>query len=332
MAQSERMNAVLVGEGDGPNKLRLGQTEKPGPGPGEVLIAVEAAGVNRPDLLQRDGLYPPPPGASEILGLEVAGRVEAVGERVDAGMKGRTVCALLPGGGYADYAVASAEGLLPIPDGLSLIEAASLPETFFTVWSNVFDRAGLQPGERFLVHGGTSGIGVAAIQLAKAFGAEVFTTAGSDAKCAAARELGADHAINYRDADYREAVLAATGGKGVDVVLDMVGGSYLERNVACMAPDGRHVSIAFLGGSKAELNFLPVMLKRLVLTGSTLRIRPVAFKAVIAAQLEAKVWPLLAAGKIRPVVDRTFPMTQAAEAHAHMESSAHIGKIVLVRD
>ena len=329
MSPSKSMKAVFIGEGEGPRKLHLSEVPVPDPGPGEVLIEVAAAGVNRPDLLQREGLYPPPPGASEILGLEVAGRVVALGDGVEPSLEGRTVCALLPGGGYAQYAVAAAEGLLPVPEGLTTLEAASLPETYFTVWSNVFDRAGLVPGERFLVHGGTSGIGVAAVQLAKAFGAEVFTTAGSEAKCEFARALGADHAINYREADFVEVVKAATDGQGVNVVLDMVGGAYLERNIACLAPEGRHVSIAFLEGAKAEVNFLPVMLKRLVLTGSTLRIRPVAFKAAIARQLEARVWPLFADGRLRPVVDRAYPLAEASEAHARMEGGAHMGKIML---
>ena len=329
MSAAQTMKAVLVGEGEGPKKLTLGEIAVPEPGPGEVLIEVAAAGVNRPDLLQREGLYPPPPGASDVLGLEVAGRVVKCGEGAQAALEGRMVCALLPGGGYAEYAVAAADGLLPLPKGLSALEAASLPETYFTVWSNLFDRAGLKAGERFLVHGGTSGIGVAAIQLAKAFGAEVFATAGSGTKCEFARQLGADHAINYREADFVEVVKAATGGTGVNVVLDMVGGPYLDRNIAALAPEGRHVSIAFLEGAKAEVNFLPVMLKRLVLTGSTLRIRPVAFKAAIARQLAEKVWPLFETGQIRPVVDRAFPLADASEAHARMEGGAHMGKIML---
>ncbi len=322
-----QMRAVAITEPGGPEVLRLSTLPTPRPGEGEVLIQVAAAGVNRPDIVQRQGSYPPPPGAPDTPGLEIAGTVIATGEGVTWPAPGTEVCALVAGGGYAEYCVAPAATCLPVPEGLSLTQAAALPETFFTVWSNVFDRAGLQPGEHFLVHGGTSGIGTTAIQLAAAFGARVAATAGSAQKCQTCLALGAELAIPYREEDFVQRLKDAWGG--VDVILDMVGGDYLARNIACLRAEGRHVSIAFLQGSKVTVDFMPVMLKRLTLTGSTLRAREVAFKAAIARALKAKVWPLLAAGKVRPVIDSTFPLDAAAEAHARMESSVHIGKIVL---
>ena len=306
-------------------------TERPDPvaSAGEVLIAVEAAGVNRPDVLQRLGVYPPPPGASDLPGLEVAGRIVGLGDGVTGWSEGDAVCALVSGGGYADLCTAPVETLLPWPDGFDAVQAAALPETFFTVWSNVFERGSLGHGETLLVHGGTSGIGTTAIQLAKAFGAKAFTTAGSDEKCAFCRALGADLAVNYKSDDFVAAVQEATDGAGVHVVLDMVGGDYVPRNLKCLAAGGRHVTIAFLSGAKTEINLAAVMLKRLVLTGSTLRARDTAFKGAIAKQLHTLVWPLLSAGSIGPVIDRTYPLAQAADAHRHMESSAHKGKIML---
>ncbi len=322
------MTAVEIREPGGPEVLVPVSRPVPAPGPGEVLIKVAAAGVNRPDVLQRQGGYPPPPGASDIPGLELAGEVVALGEGAERWAPGDRVTALVAGGGYAEYCSAPAVQCLPIPQGLDLVEAAALPETFFTVWSNVFDRGGLQAGESFLVHGGSSGIGTTAIQLARAFGARVFATAGSAEKCRACEDLGAERAINYREEDFVEVVKTATGG-GVDVILDMVGGDYIQRDIKALAPDGRLVFIAFLGGSTAEVNFLPMMIKRLTLTGSTLRIRPIEFKAAIARELEAKVWPLIAQGQIGPVLHQRFPLAQAAQAHGLMESGTHIGKIVL---
>ena len=320
------MRAITTTGFGGAEVLELGHVETPKPGPGDVLISVHAAGVNRPDIVQRQGAYPPPPGASDILGLEVAGRVVALGADVGGLTVGDQVCALVTGGGYAEYCVAPRATCLAIPDGLSSIEAAAIPETFFTVWSNVFDRAKLKSGETFLVHGGTSGIGTTAIQLAKAFGAKVFTTAGSDEKCQTCKDLGADLAINYKTTDFVDAVKEAGGA---DVILDMVGGSYLARNIKCLKADGRHVSIAFLEGAVAEINFMSVMMKRLTLTGSTLRARDVDFKAAIALALIEHVWPLMETGKLGPLVDSTFPLAQAREAHRLMESNAHKGKIVL---
>jgi putative PIG3 family NAD(P)H quinone oxidoreductase len=322
------MTAIEIREPGGPEVLVPASRPVPSAGPGEVLIKVAAAGVNRPDVLQRKGGYPPPPGASDIPGLELAGQVVALGEGAERWTLGDRVTALVAGGGYAEYCSAPAAQCLPIPEGLDLAEAAALPETFFTVWSNVFDRGGLQAGESFLVHGGSSGIGTTAIQLARAFGSRVFATAGSAGKCRACEELGAERAINYREEDFVEVVKAATDG-GVDVILDMVGGDYIPRDIKALAPDGRLVFIAFLGGSTAEVNFLPMMIKRLTLTGSTLRIRPIGFKAAIAQQLETKVWPLIAQGRIRPVMHQRFPLAEAAQAHGLMESSTHIGKIVL---
>jgi NADPH:quinone reductase len=323
------MRAVEISAPGAPEVLRPAIRAVPRPGPGEILIRVHAAGVNRPDALQRAGAYAPPPDASDLPGLEAAGEVAAVGPGVARWHEGDAVCALLPGGGYAEFVVTAADHALPVPPGLSMREAAGLCETFFTVWTNVFERGRLRAGEAFLVHGGSSGIGTTAIQLAAARGARVFATAGSPEKCAACLRLGAERAINYRDEDFVAIVKGATGGRGVDVILDMVGGSYLPRDVAALAPDGRLVMIAFLEGPKAELNFAQVMTKRLTITGSTLRPQSVEAKARIAAALEREVWPLLASGRIRPVLDEAFPLEEAAAAHQRMESSAHIGKIVL---
>ena len=324
------MTAIEISEPGGPGVLAPAEREVPEPGPGEVLVAVEAAGVNRPDVMQRQGLYPPPPGASDIPGLEIAGTVASLGDGVDTPAVGSRVCALVSGGGYAEYCAAPAPLCLPVPAGLDSVEAAALPETFFTVWTNVYDRARLAEGESLLVHGGSSGIGTTAIQLAKAFGAAVYVTAGSKSKCDACLALGADAAINYRDEDFVERVGALTGGRGVDVVLDMIAGDYLARNLKCLAVEGRLVIIAVQHGPKVEqLNVLPVMLRRLTVTGSTLRPRSVEQKAAIAHALHAKVWPLLAAGAVRPVVHARFPLGDAAGAHRLMESSEHVGKIVL---
>jgi len=326
------MTAIEITEPGGPEVLKPGVRPTPEAGPGEVLIRVAAAGVNRPDVMQRQGLYPAPPGASDIPGLEVAGTVAVLGDGVSEGAGkwavGDAVTALVTGGGYAEYCTADQGSCLPVPGGLSMTEAAALPETFFTVWTNVFERANLQPGEAFLVHGGSSGIGTAAIQIASRLGARVIATAGSAEKCQACLDLGAERAVNYREEDF---VTAAKefGGKGVNVILDMVGGDYIQRNIKALAADGRLVNIAYLKGSKAEVDFLPVMLKRLSVTGSTLRIQPPARKAEIAAALAQKVWPLIEAGEIKPVIHATFPLDQAAKAHACMESGKHIGKIVL---
>ena len=325
----ETMTAIEITSPGGPEVLKPGTRPVPKPGSGEVLIAVGAAGINRPDVFQRKGHYDPPPGAPDIPGLEVAGTVAALGPDVTDLQVGDAVCALVAGGGYAEFCTAPAVQCLPIPAGMSVVEAAALPETFFTVWSNVFDRGMLKSGETLLVHGGSSGIGTTAIQLGKAAGARVFTTAGSAEKCAACEKLGADRAINYREEDFAAVVKELTGGKGVDVVLDMVGGDYIPRSISCMAPDGRHVSIAFLRGSKAEIDFNRVMRSRLTLTGSTLRPRPIADKAAIAGRLKEHVWPKLSDGTIRPVIHATFPLAEAAAGHALMESSQHIGKIVL---
>lgn len=310
----------------------MAERPMPVPGVGEVLIRVSASGVNRPDVLQRTGHYPVPPGASDLPGLEVAGLIESGDEAAmaAAGLKaGDRVCALVAGGGYAAFCVAPIEQCLPIPEGLDDIAAASLPETFFTVWSNVFDRARLQPGESLLIQGGTSGIGVTAIQMAKALGASVIATAGSDEKCAACLALGADHAINYKTQDFVRAVADLTNGQGVNVVLDMVAGAYVARELECLAEDGRLVIIAVQGGVKAEINAGMVLRRRLTITGSTLRPRPVAFKAAIARSLRERVWPLLASGQIKPVIHQVFPAEQAAVAHELMESNRHIGKLVL---
>lgn len=323
------MRVIEIPVPGGPEALVPGDRPVPEPGPGEVLIRVSAAGVNRPDVFQRMGSYPPPPGASDIPGLEVAGVVVGSAGGVTWPAVGDSVCALLAGGGYAEYAVAPAVQCLPVPDGLSLAEAAALPETFFTVWSNVFDRGGLKAGESFLVHGGSSGIGTTAIQLARAFGATVYTTAGTAEKCRACERLGAKRAVNYRDEDFVEVLRGETDGQGVDVILDMVAGPYLSRDVELAAADGRIVIIAFLGGSHAELDFRPVMVKRLTITGSTLRARSSAFKGAIAQSLRRHVWPLLERGTVRPIVHARLPLEQAHRAHALMETSAHIGKIVL---
>jgi NADPH2:quinone reductase len=329
---SEVMQAVEISAFGAPEVLRLTERPMPVAGAGEVLIRVRASGVNRPDVLQRSGAYPPPPGASDLPGLEVAGVIEsgdadalaatglAVGDRV---------CALVAGGGYAEYCVAPVGQCLPVPAGFDDVQAASLPETFFTVWSNVFDRARLQAGETLLIQGGTSGIGVTAIQLAKALGARVIATAGSDDKCAACLALGADHVINYKTQDFSAVARELTDGKGVDVILDMVAGSYVAREVECLAEDGRLVIIAVQGGVKAEFNAGLVLRRRLLITGSTLRPRPVAFKEAIAASLREKVWPLLEQGRVKPIIHSVFGAARAAEAHALMESNQHIGKIVL---
>ncbi len=323
------MTVVEITEPGGPEKLVPARRPLPRPAPGEVLIRVAAAGVNRPDCLQRQGGYPPPPGASDIPGLEVAGVIVALGNGVDGWMVGDEVCALLTGGGYAEYCTAPAAQCLPIPAGLTLQQAAALPETFFTVWSNVFDRARLQPGETLLIHGGASGIGTTAIQLARALGSRVLVTVGGGEKVQPCLDLGAERVIDYRAEDFVQVVKETTGNRGVDVILDMVGGDYVQRNLSALAVEGRLVFIAFLRGAKVELNLAPVMMKRLTITGSTLRARPVEHKALIAAALRKTVWPLLASGAIRPLIDRIFPLTEAAAAHALMESNRHIGKLLL---
>jgi len=320
------MTAVEISGPGGPDVLRATTRPVPEPGAGEVLIRLAWAGVNRPDALQRAGLYAPPPGASDLPGLEGAGEIVALGAGVSDWSVGDKVCALLPGGGYAQYVTTPAAHCLPVPAGMALREAACLPETFFTVWSNVFGRGALKGGERFLVHGGSSGIGTTAIQLAHAFGARVFATAGSSEKCAVCTDLGAERAINYREEDFVE-VLRTEGG--ADLILDMVGGDYLPRNVKALADDGRLVQIAFLQGPKVALNFAQVMMRRLTITGSTLRPQGDLAKARIAEGLRAHVWPLIEAGRVAPVMDSEFPLAEAAAAHARMESSAHIGKIVL---
>jgi len=312
-----------------PEVLVPGERPLPVPGHGEVLVKVAAAGVNRPDVFQRKGLYPPPPGASDILGLEVSGEVVALGDAVSGLKLGDKVCGLLAGGGYAEYAVIPELQCLPVPGELSMLEAAALPETYFTVWSNVFDRGGLKAGETILIHGGSSGIGTTAIQLAAAMGATVYATAGTDEKCRACEALGATLAVNYKEQDFVEVFQEATDGRGVDLILDMVAGSYLERDVTLAAVDGRIVIIAFLGGTRADMDWRPVMVKRLTITGSTLRPRSVEEKGEIAASLREQVWPLLESGRIRPVISKVFPLEQAAKAHALMESSKHIGKIML---
>jgi len=323
------MKVTEIAESGGPEVLRAAIRATPQPGHGEVLIEVVAAGVNRPDVVQRQGGYPPPPGASDIPGLEVAGTIVASGAGVSTLSIGDRVCALVTGGGYAEYCPAPAAQVLPVPAGLDMIEAAALPETFFTVWSNVFDRGRLQPGERFLVHGGSSGIGTVAIQLARAFEARVFATAGSAEKCAACERLGAERAINYRDENFVEVAKTLTGGVGLDLILDMVGGNYIQRNIAALATGGRLVQIAFLAGANVELNLMPLMLKRLTLTGATLRARAIEDKSAIADALRGRVWPLLESGQVRPVIDSTVALADAATAHERMESGEHIGKIVL---
>ncbi len=323
------MRVIEISAPGGPEVLRLATRRVPQPAAGEILIRVRAAGVNGPDALQRAGSYAPPPGASDLPGLEAAGEVAAVGPGGSRWQVGDPVCALLPGGGYAEFALTHQDHALPVPQGLGMVEAAALCETFFTVWTNVFGRGRLVAGESLLVHGGSSGIGTTAIQLARARGARVFATAGTDDKCRACRALGAELAVNYREADFVAAVMEATAGRGVDVILDMVGGDYLARDVRALAPDGRLVMIAHRSGPKVELNFAWVMVKRLTITGSTLRPQSVEAKARIAAELRREVWPLLDAGRIAPVIDCTFPLAAAAEAHTRLETSAHIGKIVL---
>ena len=323
------MNYIKIEKHGDPEVLKLHSMPVPEPSPGEVLIRVSAAGVNRPDVMQRKGLYPPPPGATDVPGLEVSGTVVSTGKNVSEPMVGSEVCALVTCGGYAEYCLAAASICLPVPENISLEDAAGIPETFFTVWTNVFDRGQLKSGESFLVHGGSSGIGTAAIQLAKAFGATVYTTAGTPEKCEFCENLGADAAINYREQDFSKEIKRLTEGKGIDVILDMIGGPYFPKNICLLADEGRLVQIALMQGSKAEVDFRSLLLKRVTLTGSTLRPRSVEQKTEIAKALRKNVWPLLDTGTVRPIIHQTFPLTQAAEAHSLMESSAHIGKILL---
>ena len=324
----ETMRAVEIAAPGGPEQLRLTERPTPKPGRGEVLVRVAAAGVNRPDVLQRMGVYPPPPGASDIPGLEIAGTVVAAGEGATH-LIGTRVCALVTGGGYADYCLAPTGTCLPVPEVLRMTEAAAMPETLFTVWVNLFERGFAADGDTVLVHGGTSGIGTMAIRLGALFGLEVLVTCGSDEKCAAALAIGAAHAINYRTEDYVEAVKRLTGGNGVDVVLDMVGGDYLPRNLACLGDDGRHVSIAFQRGPSAEVSIVDIMRRRLTLTGSTLRPRDLAFKTMVAEEIRGTVWPYVEGNRLKPVIDKVFPLAEAAAAHARMEAGDHVGKIVL---
>jgi len=329
MPVAATMTAIDPTAPGGPEVLVAVTRPVPQPGPDEVLVKVAAAGVNRPDVLQRLGLYPMPPGVPTIPGLEIAGTVVAVGDAVERWRIGDAVCALVAGGGYAEYCTAPAGQCLPVPAGMAMVDAAGLPETWFTVWSNVMDRGHARPGETLLVHGGTSGIGVTAIQLGSALGMTVIVTAGNADKCTAALALGAAHAIDYNARDFVTEVARITDHRGVDLVLDMVGGDYLPRNLQCLADDGRHVSIAFQRGPRADLDLVAVMRKRLVLTGSMLRPRPIAFKTAIAETLEGAIWPEFEAGRLRPVTDRVFPLAEAAEAHRRMEAGAHVGKIVL---
>jgi NADPH:quinone reductase len=329
MSNSVTMRYVAAREPGPPDVLAIAETAVPAPKAGEVLIEVAYAGVNRPDCIQRAGLYPPPPDASPILGLEVSGRIVALDDGVKNWKVGDQVCALTPGGGYAEYCAAPAAWCLPFPQGLSALGAASLPENYFTVWNNVYDRVHLAAGESLLVHGGSGGIGLTAIQLAKAFGSTVYTTVGSEDKVAFCRGIGADHVINYREQDFVDEIATLTNKRGVNVILDMVGGDYIEKNIRCLAIEGRMAIIAFLQGSKVMTEWRHVMMKRLTITGSTLRASPSARKAEIAASLHDKVWPLFPAGKLKPVINRVFPLAQAAQAHRLMESSAHIGKIML---
>ena len=326
--QSETMRAVVAPRPGGPEALRIEMRPRPDPAEGEILVRVEAAGVNRPDVHQRQGNYPPPSGVTDVLGLEIAGEVVALGPNARAHRLGARVTALVPGGGYADYCVAHETNALPIPAGLTAIQAAAIPEAYFTVWTNVFSRGGLKAGETLLVHGGTSGIGTTAIALAKAFGARVLATAGSDEKAARCERFGADLGVNYRKHDFVALALQATAGRGADVILDMVGGDYVERNYAAAALDGRIVQIAFLKGQKATVDLRLIMAKRLIHTGSTLRPRSPPEKALIAEALRAKVWPLLEAGRLRPVIDSVFPLAEASKAHERIESAEHVGKIV----
>jgi len=323
------MRAIEISRPGAPDVLQPVERPRPAPGPGELLIRVQAAGVNRPDVLQRKGAYAPPPGASDLPGLEIAGTIESGDVDSSDFRPGGAVCALVAGGGYAEWCVVPAAQCLPVPAGLTFLEAAALPETYFTVWTNVFDRARLAPGETLLVQGGTSGIGVAAIQIAAALGHRVYATAGSEAKARACEQLGADRGIDYRSEDFAAVIKQDTGGRGVDVILDMVAGDYLPRELACLADDGRLVIIALLGGAQAQVDCGAVLRRRLTITGSTLRPRPVAFKAAIARKLRSVVWPLIESGRIRPVLHSTFPLERASDAHRLMESSAHIGKIVL---
>jgi NADPH:quinone reductase len=324
------MTVIEAREPGGPEVLLPARRPVPEPGPGEVLIEVAAAGINRPDVLQRQGLYPPPKGASDLLGLEVAGKVVALGEGASRYQPGDLVCALVNGGGYAEFAVAPEGSTLPVPQDLSLAEAAALPETMFTVWHNVFERGGLERGEWLLVHGGASGIGTTAIQMATALGAKVMVTVGSDEKARACEALGAARAINYREEDFVEAVREATGGNGANVILDMVGGDYVERDLRAAAPEGHIVQIAFLKGSKVELDLMRLMMRRITLTGSTLRAQSPEAKTRMAKAIEQRVWPLIAAGKVKPVVDSTFDLAQASEAHRRIDNPDHVGKIVLI--
>ena len=328
-ALPETMTVVEIAGHGGPERLVPARRPLPRPGHGEILVRVSTAGVNRPDVMQRQGRYPPPPGASDLPGLEVAGLVAACGPGVAAPAPGDAVCALTPGGGYAEYCLTPAAQALPVPAGLDMVGAASLPEAMFTVWPNLFERGRLAAGESVLIHGGSSGIGTAAIQLAAARGARVFATAGSAEKCRACEALGATRALPYRDEDFVSAVRAATAGRGVDVVLDMVAGDYMRRNIDILAEDGRLVVIAAMGGRRAEVDVLPLLARRLTITGSTLRPRPVETRAAFADALRTHVWPLIEAGRVRPVIDRTLPLVEAAAAHARMEASHHIGKIVL---
>jgi len=328
-ALPKTMTAVEISEPGGPEVLKPVQRPVPEPAAGEILIKVAVAGVNRPDCLQRAGAYPPPPGASDLPGLEVAGTVVSMGSKVRGFRQGDLVCALLGGGGYAEYCIAPAPQCLPVPPGLTLSQAAAIPETFFTVWTNVFERGYLAPDEILLVHGGASGIGTTAIQLAQALGSRVIATVGSNEKAEVCANLGAERVVNYHEEDFVSVVKEVTGERGVDVILDMVGGDYTPRNIACLAPDGRLVQIAFLRGSKSEIDLNPVMRKRLTVTGSTLRPRSVEQKGAIARALHENVWPLLEDGKVAPVIDSVFPLTEAAQAHALMESNANIGKIML---
>jgi putative PIG3 family NAD(P)H quinone oxidoreductase len=325
----ETMTAIGFDAPGGPEVLRIETVEVPVPGTGEVVIKVAYAGVNRPDVIQRYGLYPAPPGASPILGLEVSGTVAALGEGVVSLLPGQRVCALTPGGGYAEYCKVPAAHCLPVPEGLAMDQAAALPETLFTVWHNVFERGWAKQGETILVHGGTSGIGTMAIMLGKLFGMTVIVTCGDAEKCAKAIEIGADNAIDYKASDFVEEVAKITGGKGVELVLDMVAGDYVPRNLKCLKEDGRHVTIAVQGGVQATLNMAQVMSRRLTLTGSTLRPRSVEFKALLAQEIAQNVWPLVEAGKLRPVMDKAFPLAEAAASHARMEAGSHVGKIVL---
>ena len=323
----ETMQCIEIPEPGGPEALKLGTRPVPEPGHGEILVKVASAGVNRPDVMQRQGVYPPPPGASDILGLEIAGTVAKVGAGVAEWREGDEVCALVTGGGYAEYCPAPAAQALPVPEGVGLDHAGGLPETFFTVWTNVFDRAGLRAGERLLVHGGSSGIGTTAIQMASQLGARVFATAGSKEKCDACLALGAERAVNYREEDFVEALKEPTGG--MDVILDMVAGDYVQKNISLLRPEGRLVHIAFLGGHEVELNLMPTMLKRLSVLGSTLRPQSIEAKAGIARALKERIWPLIGNGRIKPVVDSTFPLADAVKAHERIDGGAHIGKIIL---